>query len=823
MRDKGLSSGSIQVFLGPPSASRPMTAITLSYIIGLILTTYFDIPYILLTIAALTLPILTAIAVLTGRLQAKTKSVWRLLLALAMLSGALRMQTQIESWALLQGRVQSIAQSGEMLITGTVQESNRYEPNSQTLVLKQVFVEKWGRSQPFPCDLIVRTGHLPQDAHIGDHVQFTGRIAPIRGLRVQTGFDFQQYRYAQNVFAESYVSSDDVTINTQNEFTLRTAAFRAQDQINTHLLADESSNEQRALISGLLSSIALGIRSGVPASLNDSLHASGLAHITSISGLHVSLVLFGFAFALKLLGLRRRWAGGLTVVVAILYLCLVGFRVPTVRAALMAFVLIGSYFTERRVDALNSLGLAALLILLYNPSELWLPSFQLSFTAVLALVLFNPMQQWLFHAFPFGFKHLAEGMFASVVVISALAPFSLHTFHDITPAAVLGNLIAIPLLGILLPLTYIWLAVSWLPFGLLTSSIGWALVQVCRALLWTIQTTAADGAFQFTLAFPGVACLAVGLLALLLLARPLVDWGRIGPCRVLNLHIALVLALASLLLYGQRLAPGNLRVDFVALGQGDCTLIRTPNDKTILIDGGPKPFHQTSRTITQLEEFLLAQGVSAIDLLILTHPQNDHIGVLPQVAQRFPVGRMLEGVADNNSMTYQNLVRALDERGVERHPIRQGDSFQIDGVEFWALNPALESHEKDINEQSVVLWMRWKKFDALFTGDIGSKTEQRLITDYDNWDADILKVAHHGSRYSTSDGFLRETLPEFAIIQTGRNNYGHPHIDTRQRLYDINAHILRTDYDGSIQLQTDGEGYRLYASRSNRLYVFKEE
>ena len=744
------------------------------------------------------------------------------MLVLAALAGALRMQIQIESWTLAQNLVRDAAQSGEMLISGTLHESNQYEFNSQTLLLTQVSVEKWGRVQHFPSKLIVRTGRLGNEPQIGDQIQFTGRITPIRGPRVQTGFDFQQYRYAQDVFAESYVTADSIAIHPQHAVTLRSAAFWAQEKIKTQLLSSENQTEQRALISGLLSSIALGVRSGVPASLNDSLHASGLAHITSISGLHVSLVLFGFAFVLKSLGLSRRWAGALTVLAAVLYLCLVGFRVPTVRAALMAFVLIGSYFTERRVDALNSLGLAALLILLYNPSELWLPSFQLSFTAVLALIVFNPIQQWLFQRFPYGTKQVAEGMFASMVVISTLAPFSLHIFHDITPAAVLGNLVAIPLLGVLLPLTYIWLAVSLLPFTLLTHSTGWALIQVCYALLWTVQTTAADGAFQYTLAFPGVACLAVGFFALLLLSRPLLAWGKLGGCKILNLHIALLLGLIAVLLIGQRLAPSNLRIDYIALGQGDCILIRTPNNKTLLIDGGPKPFNQSSRQMTQLEEFLLSQGVNSIDALVLTHPQSDHIGALPQVVRRFPVGIILEGASDEESGAYQQYIRAVEERGVERRQIQQGDSFQLDGVEFWALNPLPTSQGSDVNEQSVVLWMRWQEFDALFTGDIGAKTERRLTADFDNWDVDILKVAHHGSRYSTSDEFLRETMPEVAVIQVGRNNYDHPHIDTRQRLYAINAHVLRTDYDGSIHLQSNGDDYRLYASRSNRLYLVEK-
>ena len=743
---------------------------------------------------------------------------WMLILCISFIMGALRMSDQQEHWRVMQNKIDEASRSGDLLITGTVTETRIYESGSQSILLNNVAYEKWGRSQFLPGNLAVHLSALQKNLQVGDKIQFTSNIFPVRGPRVLSGFNYQQYQYAQNVFAEAYADSVQIIVHQRQKQTFRRMAYWAQAQFKQHFVQGETENPAIAL----LSSVALGIRSGIPASLRQSLHASGLAHITSISGLHVSLVLFVFAYLLKAIGVRRRWAGILTLVAALVYICIVGLRVPTVRAAMMAFALIGGYFTERRVDALNSLGLAALCILFYNPSEFWLPSFQLSFTAVLALILFHPMQQWLFQHFPLGLRQVAEGLFASMIVVAALAPFSLYLFHDISFGAVLGNIIAIPLLTILLPLAYFWLMVSLLPFSFLTAGTGWALMQTCRAMLWTIETASAGGAFQFTLSFPGAACLACGFFALLLFSRPLIEWGRFGPCRIMNLHIALILAIASALLFGYQLSPNNLRIDYVGLGQGDCILIRTPNNQSVLIDGGPKPFQASKQTRTQLEEFLLSEGIQKIDAIVLTHPQSDHIGALPQVAERFPIGALFESASDESSKSYMKLRAAIEQRNIKRVQFHQGDSFTLDGVEFWALNPPADGSSIDINEQSLVLWMKWKEFDALFTGDIGEKTERRMAQQFDHWDVDVLKVAHHGSRYSSSDEFLNETQPEFAVIQVGRNNYNHPHIEARQRLYAVNAHVLRTDYDGTVSLQTNGDGgYRLYASRSNRLYVFR--
>lgn len=796
-----------------------MAMLAIAFIGGILFARFFPVPLFWATTALFSAVVLGIAAVASGLLPLSRQRGWVLMLCLAAIAGAIRMEAELRSLAAIQSDIAEMSRMGEQAVTGTVIDVQTYEWGGGALTLDDVELSKWNRARRFNGRIRVNTGdEVPFNP--GERIVAQGYVNPYRGPVLPGGFDERAYRYAQGVYAELYASSEEIArLDSSQDAGLRGFAFTARERISESLPEPATSlstgNKQDEILA-LLSSLGLGIRSDTPAELRNALHASGLAHITSISGLHVSLVLAALGWTLKRCGLRRRWAGGATAVAAVLYVLFVGPRIPTLRAALMALVLIGGYFTERKVDSINSLGLAALALLLISPGELFLASFQLSFTAVLALVLFAPLQNQLFAQWPGPLGWLAQGLFASTIVVAALAPFTLIAFHDISLGAIAGNLVAVPVVGLLLPLLYIWLA---LPLPLISEALGTCVATLADLLLAVIHAVGGDSSYVLAPGYPGAVALTFGFVGLLLLSRPLLEWRDWGRIRLLNLHLALMFFIAAWLSWGWDGGFGRLRVDFLALGQGDCIVIRAPGGETLIVDGGPAPRSQTRR-YTRLDEFLLSQGVDRIDAVFLTHPQSDHIGALPQAMERFVVGHVFEaGRQASGSESYLAFDRAAARSGAKRMTLSAGDRVSIGELELWTLHPDSHEPSDDVNEDSLVLWMRWNDFDLLLTGDIGAETEARLATRFENWDADVLKVPHHGSRYSTSEWLLRETRPEFGVIQVGRNPYGHPHIDTRQRLYAINAHVLRTDYDGTVRLQSDGERYWCYTTKSNRLIV----
>jgi len=788
------------------------------------------ITYVLLAVLILVLGWITATR--KGLVPPGTTAHWRVVLFIAALLGAARMEALHLVWHQRANAIHTLSRMGEQSVSGTVEEIRVYENGLASLFLSGVRMEKWSRQRTFPGRIEIR-GSASQLAPFqpGDGLKTVGRVVPIRGPSVPTSFNRQDYRYSQNIFGSIYIAKDTAVtrLPSQQWSRFRGLAYAAIARIRQALpsesrlpfMRDPVSRDE---IAGLIGSMGYGIRSMMPAALSQGLQASGLAHITSISGLHVSLILFGVAYLLKQAGLTRKQAALFTAGLACLYVLIVGARLPTLRAALMAFVFLGSYFVQRRIDSLNSLAIAALLLLFLHPGELFLASFQLSFAAVLTLILFAPVQQkiWMMGYYPQILKRSLQGIITSVAVVVGLAPFTIAYFNIWSWGAIFGNLIAIPVVGFLLPVTYVWSASMLLPFPPLTDILGQLTEWLACFLILIIRFFSDREIFYIILSYPGVTFSVLMFLAFVLLCRPAVKlWGD-GAVSIRSYHLALI-AIAVLCWRNVLFTPWTpLRIDFLSLGQGDCTVVHTPGGQTVMIDGGP-PRKTDSIRQPILVDYLRAQGISAIDAMVLTHPQSDHIGAMADVARHVPVSMLLEGTQEADTQYYKRFIQTMQTLHVPRKTVRTGDRIDLDhGVTLWVLSPDDSTIQKDcdVNEKSVVLLLQYQELDVLLTGDIGFVMEKELCDKYNRWDVDVLKVPHHGSQYAGSESFLQEIRPEFAVIPVGRNAYGHPHQEARDRLYAIGAHVLRTDYDGTIRLVSDGHDYRLYSTRSNRLYIF---
>ncbi|MFH1739356.1 MAG: ComEC/Rec2 family competence protein, partial [bacterium] len=318
-------------------------------------------------------------------------------------------------------------------------------------------------------------------------------------------------------------------------------------------------------------------------------------------------------------------------------------RVPILRATSMAVLLMTGVFIQRPVDRLNVLALAALLILLPWPDELRQAAFQLSFLAVLSLILVVPATVRIL-SLPtrLPWSYLVQLITASIVVSLSIAPLTIYHFHLWSPVVVIGNLIAIPLLTFLLPVLYLFLIFHHIGLDIIANF----LVPVIHSFADWIVSVAEYlasmpwGHFEVTQANLGVLS-AVGLILLsisLTEERRTLRGGK--SWRPALICLALVAAGVWYDVAGALCRP--LRADFLALGQGDSTFIRTPDGGTILVDGGPAPRNSTSGWNVPLVDYLLDHGVRRINLVVLTHPQADHIGSLPEVLARFPVDLVLD-------------------------------------------------------------------------------------------------------------------------------------------------------------------------------------
>ncbi len=275
-----------------------------------------------------------------------------------------------------------------------------------------------------------------------------------------------------------------------------------------------------------------------------------------------------------------------------------------------------------------------------------------------------------------------------------------------------------------------------------------------------------------------------------------------------------MLALLAPLRAGAK-APPQLRVDFIDVGQGDAALVTSPTGKTVLIDGGPR------RSSRALLTFLAAHTHGPVDLILLTHRHEDHLGGLTAVVRERGARQFLDAPVPHAGGAYAALLRALEARGVPAKQAVRGRVIDLGGGATLTLlgppEPPIVGSRSDVNANSVVARLAYRDFSVLFAGDAEAPTEAWLLSSGADLHAAVLKVAHHGSRYASGARFLAAVAPRIAVISVGAgNDYGHPAPQTLERLARRNAAIYRTDMDGDVTIETDGRSVDVHAARGRQ-------
>lgn len=243
---------------------------------------------------------------------------------------------------------------------------------------------------------------------------------------------------------------------------------------------------------------------------------------------------------------------------------------------------------------------------------------------------------------------------------------------------------------------------------------------------------------------------------------------------------------------------GNLRfknpeIDFLDIGQGDASLIALPGGVKVLIDGG-KPDGGIEKNL----EAILSVNERYIDLVMISHPQLDHYGGLINVLRNYKIGAVLTSQANSENASWKELEKVIKEKNINRIILSAGDKIKYKEYKFDILSPRLTDNAKDINDLSLVAVLEAGGIKAFFGGDISGEKENQLAGRY-NINVDILKVSHHGSRFSSDPEFLKEASPAVSVIEVGKNNYGHPTKEALARLAQFSGNIYRTDLNGLVK------------------------
>lgn len=578
----------------------------------------------------------------------------------------------------------------------------------------------------------------------------------------------------------------------------------------TEVRSPESPSPSRAALAG----VAMGARGDVPPELDARWRTVGIYHVLSVSGLHLAVVA-GLAFSLlrrlfaaSPLGARTRparWAAVPALAIAVAYTMVTGAQLATVRALVVIALVLAGRALDRPLRLVDALGAAAVLVLAWRPIDLHDPSFQLSFVAALVLARIPhdddplaPRPTRLARVLRWARRGIASSIWVSI----ATAPITAYHFHQIQPGGIVGNLVLTPVVELVsLPL-----ALAGVAIGELVPVAGDALVSVAAALLHAVDVVAGLLAHAVPVATVGVAS-ASTMAALAGLALYLAGRTRRGWRDLAAWTLTLVLWASA----RSPAPPGSLRITFLDVGQGDAAIVELPDGHTWLVDAGglagSRDLASGAAPGRAIDGTLAVYGRSHVDLAVLSHPHPDHyLGLAGMTTTVDEVWTAAEREPDPDAPPTEldHIVAAIG--AAHTHP-PLGLARAEAGAELvvWAPRPAADPL-RSVNDNSLVVAIRFAGRTVLFTGDIERDGEDALVA-AGIPRADVVKVPHHGSPTSSSPALVDATRPSLAVISCGAANrfkFPSPAVVARWRA--AGADIARTDTDGAVTVTIDEAG-----------------
>ena len=644
---------------------------------------------------------------------------------------------------------------------------------------------------------------------IGNILFVSGQI--VKFQKASNPGQFNQYQYNKMNNIEYKVNAKKIEVLDENYSWFHHLLYRIKKkfvEVYQEILPKKDA--------GLMSAMILGDMALLDDDIKELYQQNGISHILAISGLNVSLLGISLFQLLRKARISILPSTIISIFIIFSYGILTNFSVSTNRAVVMLILFMIAGVIGRTYDLLSATSLSALIILIQSPMQIYNAGFLLSFGAMLGIALIYPI---LTSIIPIKNIFL-DGLWLSISIQCMTFPIIVYFFYEFPLYSVVINMIILPLSSIIVLM------------GIIAGILG---------CLYLPAGIFAIGCVHYILSFYEIVCRIGSELPgkTFLTGRPSVLI-VITYYSIILLFIALnngikrklsVILLSFLIIILVKFKNIDFIVTFLDMGQGDGIIMQTPAGTTFLIDGGSTDIKKVGQY--RLEPFLKVNGIWELDYAIVTHTDADHVNGLKELIEAMKdtsnSSNLYEGnivirhlILPNTSFidnSYTELITLAKSKGIEVLYIEKGDVIQDSAVTITCLHPSHGYDTTSKNAYSTVLSVSYGQFDLLLTGDLEADGEELVMKELQKnviqkseellkvaTDYDVLKVAHHGSKYSTFEEFLNIVKPEFAVISCGKeNSYGHPHADLLKRLEKVGSDIRITTECGAINIKTDGE------------------
>lgn len=691
-------------------------------------------------------------------------------------------------------------------------EVERYENTefSQSVYLKKTYLIY--HSKKFPINNVRVFLKKEEELKPGMQIFVKGILKEVEGPTNPGGFDSSQYYACRHIY---YFMKKAVLLKKTSTYSGYHQAMLMVREKCRQILENTAGKD-----APVFEAIVLGEKTGLDPEIRMRYQLAGIVHILAISGLHISILGIGLYKLIKRVGFGIWPAGIFSLAVMLQYGMMTGGSVSTLRAVTMFLIAMGARITGRIYDMPSAVSVTAMMILAESPAYLLDSGFLLSFGCVLGICVASERICALAGAKRKGTKVFCE----SVALWLVTLPVMLKFFGEASLAGLVLNLAVLPSVGVVLAG-----GVVAMILGFVSIPTGRVMIFPARVLLflyerlcelagrsrWCTWIGGEPEIWQITIYY-------AILVAVLLIGQYIKESDQTKISR--KQHIlrisGIVLLILSILTLGKQsfrypFKTQTLQITCLDVGQGDGILIRTPDNKHYLIDGGSSSQSELGRYC--LLPALKSMGISCLDGIFISHTDKDHLSGVQELLEYMEKGLttiraaylVLPGWTEPPE-AWTDLASAAQKAGIKTVTGNAGNIIHSGAAAFEILWPESTARGKDVNEEAMVMELTYGDFRMLFTGDIGADTEKKLLSAGCLNDIDCLKVGHHGSGYSSSEEFLKKVKPELSIIScSSTNTYGHPSPETVKRLKDCGSQIEYTMKNGAIILETNGKNLRI--------------
>lgn len=783
-------SGLLKQILG----KNPAVMVSILFALGIALTWHSISSF------PLTTAILVTIAFLISAMLLKKVSLY-LVVPVFILSGALQLYFSLATFAPEHILFQKYrkAQAVEGWISEVQYRKNgkhRYVLELEKMIYDSSQVKTRGK-------VLLFQGRNPLLLNYGQRIRYFGSLHQ-PPLPANPGeFNFRKYLQMNKIFFQAVLDEDNfiaISATGGNRFS-QSILVPAQKFIRNTIeqnIPSPTAEVVRALV--------LGERQDIDRNILEQFQRSGIVHVLAISGLHVGFILMVLLLFFGLIGLSYNKRILFSLLLLYAFVALVNFKAPVLRATLMATLYYAARVGERKVSPLNTIAIAALIILFLDPAQLLLPGFQFSFAAVGGILYGYPhlktqavfrnhnrlIQKWLIQPFV-----------VSLAAVLATTPLTWYYYGTLQTGAVFINILLIPLIGLFVILSFLFILVSALGLGI---SLGFG-----QILHFWFSFILRLNEFFANIPLVQIHAPRPGILAILLLIVFIFLIFHLKR----NTVIYTLITFALLVLIQMRPNP-KFRVTFASVGQGDGAIVEFPNGKVLVLDAGDRNFGFDAGK-RHLLPLLRYYGIHKIDFLVASHAHSDHFGGMLSILNRVAVDTICIPKYPSTNKLYRRFLTQADslkipivykQRGQE---IRIGNEFRVYVLHPFGPYQRCENQSgNEVNNSSLVIKLCYGQTSFLFMGDLEQNAEPELIPFQQILTSDVLKVGHHGSRTSSSEDLLDWVSADFSVVSVGkRNRFYHPSRQTINRLQSHKAHPLRTDHFGALVFESDGKKVQL--------------